>query len=490
MDRVVNAPSLARRRATGARVFFIVMAMVPACGLPPPAHALDLSELLRGGTGAQAAREAQRAMQQPRANDATARQGNDAEICAPVKTWVSSVPAVDAQRGGNVLALLDDARFSKAFGRPYDQLTIADFRQLQQVQSACQRAGTLTPLEQQTVQQVLNPSMQPQYARQVATARAQGADRQALLAEFDTLPAGLPGLEKGVAAFTAYTSKHRATMTATDLASLRDELVARRTPAVTAAAPELSAEVQRAKSEAEINALLARYLIDVERQQAARSVTQAAAERVATLRQATEAARVAAAQTERAALPPDRIATPTERDTAPSDRVASSKNAPPASAKPSTSTGGTVLTDPNELRKYEAGHIVRAVYHADMAGLKENALFTRKYLIAQAGHLGGNCDTFKATEVRAYETALQREVASSVQRNTGELLRQSLNMYVQAQRDMTTLVDASAAQQRIEDAPEFAVSDIERLAKTYGGCDSQVIVRYTRNLRAVLDKSR
>jgi hypothetical protein len=92
--------------------------------------------------------------------------------------------------------------------------------------------------------------------------------------------------------------------------------------------------------------------------------------------------------------------------------------------------------------------------------------------------------------VRAYENALAREVATTVQRNSAELLRQSLNLYVQAQRNMASIVDASAAQQRIEDAPEFAVSDIERLAKTYGGCESPVIVRYTRNLRAVLDRSR
>ena len=148
------------------------------------------------------------------------------------------------------------------------------------------------------------------------------------------------------------------------------------------------------------------------------------------------------------------------------------------------------MTDANELKKYEAGAIVRAVYHADMTGLKEDTLFTRKYLIAQAGHLGGNCDSFKASEVRAYETTLQRQVATAVQQNTGELLRQTLNLYVQAQRNMAAVVDAGAAQQRIEDAPTFAVSDIERLAKTYGGCDSAVIVRYTRNLRAVLDKAR
>ena len=57
------------------------------------------------------------------------------------------------------------------------------------------------------------------WSSSLPAATVSDADRQALLAEFDALPAGLPGLEKGVAAFTAYTSKHRATA-ASDVASV------------------------------------------------------------------------------------------------------------------------------------------------------------------------------------------------------------------------------------------------------------------------------
>jgi hypothetical protein len=157
---------------------------------------------------------------------------------------------------------------------------------------------------------------------------------------------------------------------------------------------------------------------------------------------------------------------------------------------PSTARDGKVLLDPNELRRYEAGTIVRAIYHADLSGLRNEPIFTRKYLIAQAEHLGENCDSFKITEIRAYEARFQKEVIASAQQNMGQLLKESLNMYVQAQRNMASIVDAGAAQQRLDDAPELAVRDVERLAKTYGGCDSPVIVRYTRNLRAYLDKAR
>jgi hypothetical protein len=489
MDRAANAPS--RRGGAAWRALAPAFALVAV--LPTPALGFDVSDLLRSGAGMQAAREAQRAMQDQRTNDAAQRQRADADVCAPVKAWLASVPAAAAsQRSDDWMALLDDARFAKAFGKTYDQLTIADLRQLQETQASCQRAGTLTPAEQQVVQQLLNPSMQPQWARQVASARALRSEMQALLGDVAALPPGLAGLEKGVVSFNAITSKAQgARIAATELATFRDELIARRVLAVTAATAELAAAAQMARSEAEVAAVVSRHLLDLERQQAGRAATQAAAERVAALRQAGEAARVAAAANERAgaAAASDRAAA-VDRAAAANERVASAKSAQATPGKTSASTGGTVLTDPGELRKYEAGGIVRAVYHADLSGLKDDTVFTRKYLIAQAGHLGGNCDSFKASEVRAYENALAREVATAVQRNTGELLRQSLNLYVQAQRNMASVVDAAAAQQRIEDAPEFAVSDIERLAKTYGGCDAPVIVRYTRNLRAVLDRSR
>ena len=501
MDRVANAPSnrpwqgwRARRSPLAPP---LLVALVLAAGLPGPAFGVELGDLLRSGAGLQAAREAQRAMQGQRTSDAGERQRADDETCIPVKSWVASLPGpTGARRPEEAIVLLEDEPFAKAFGKTYDKLTIADFRRLQEVQFACQRAGTLTPAEQQTVQLLLNPSMQPQLSRQLAATRAQRGELQALRSELASLPPGLPGLERGVAAYNGFVARlQRGAAGGTDLASLRDEVLAQRAPAVTAATPELSAEVQKAKSEPEVGALLSRYLLDVERQQAGRTVTRLAGERVAALRQAAESQRVAAAATsERAAAAESQRVASSERNAAPEratpDHAAPSPAGRPPATKPSTSGGGTVLTDPNELKKYEAGSIVRTVYHADMTGLKEDTLFARKYLIAQAGHLGGNCDSFKATEVRAYETALQRQVATAVQQNTGELLRQTLNLYVQAQRNMASVVDAGAAQQRIEDAPEFAVSDIERLAKTYGGCDSPVIVRYTRNLRAVLDKTR
>ena len=495
MDRAANAPSRGRRAAW--RAFAPALALAGA--LPAPAFGVDIGDILRSGAGMQAAREAQRTMLEQRTNDATQRQRADADACAPVKAWAASLPAAaGSPRSDDWIALLDDARFSKAFGKTYDQLTVADLRRLQETQAACQRAGTLTPAEQQMVQQLLNPSMQPQWARQVAGGRALRGEMQALLAEVAALPPGLPGLEKGVASFNALLSRAQgARMAATELAAFRDELVAQRVPAVTEATADLSAEVQKARSEAEVGGVVSRHLLDLERQQAGRTVMQAAAQRVASLRQAGEATRVAALANERAAAAAaaersagaERTAA-VERPTAASERSAPAKNAPATPGKPSASTGGTVLSDPSELRKYEAGAVVRSVYHADFSALKEDALFTRKYLIAQAGHLGANCDSFKATEVRAYDNALAREVATAVQRNSGELLRQSLNLLVQAQRNMAAVVDAGAAQQRIEDAPEFAVSDIERLAKTYGGCDAPVIVRYTRNLRAVLERSR
>jgi len=562
------------------RVAFVLSILL----LPAWAQAIDLGNILPG-IAAQTAAQAQRAAAQAQRDAEKAQRAKtETEGCGKLKTWVASVPsAAGSLRPEDWMPLLEDERFTRSFGKPYDQLTIADFRELQQTQLACQRAGTLTPGEMQTVQYLLNPSMQPQLSRQLVATRAQRGELNSLLAELDGLPAtdqglqrldaisarlaallrgasaddsratqarldatrtrvalpvhttrinrliaeargaegitalavatedlnrtglgaqadplkrqasdrirelaapmlqeeragvaalpsGLPGLERGVTYYGAFSSKYqKAIGTVPEFATFRNEFLAHRASTIASVTPELTAEVRKAKSEAEINAVLSRYLLDAERQQSARGVTSIASERVAALRQAGESQRVFGATAE-----PVAAAAAPERST----------------STPATAKDGKVLTDPNELRKYEAGTIVRAIYHADLAGLRAEPMFTRKYLISQAEHLGGNCDSFKITEIRAYEARFQKEVMTSVQQNMGQLLRDGLNMYVQAQRNMASIVDAGAVQQRLDDAPDLAVRDVERLAKTYGGCDAPVIVRYTRNLRAYLDRAR
>ena len=570
------------------------LASLLMAAVPGRAEAIDVGEILRGQIGIQSAAEVRRAMQDQRAAEANQRQLADADACAKLKSWLASAPAAaGARRAEDWMPLLEDERFSRAFGKTYDRLTIADFRELQTAQQACQRTGALTPAEAQTAQTLLNPSLQPQLSVQLAATRARRGEREALLAELDGLPAtdsglqrldaiaaklaqqqgvsaedgraaqlrldaartrvalpvhtariqrlaaeargadgiaalaaaaddlnraglgaqadplkkqasdridelaepllreeraavgtwptGLPGLEKGVPYLNGFTARYQKAIAAVPpLARFRAELLAQRASAITAATPELSSELQKARSEAEVGTVLARYLLDEERQQAGRALTRVAAERVASLRQAGENQRVFASAAEPAggansASPTGTVPHPNDAKDAKDTR----------SAKDSK-----VLADASELRKYEAGTIVHAIYHADLAGLRDDTLFTRKYLIAQAGHLGENCDTFKVTEVRAYETRLQQQVVTAAQQNMGQILRNSLNLYVQAQKNPSTIVDAGAAQQRIEDAPEFAVRDVERLAKTYGGCDSAVIGRYTRNLRSYLEKAR
>jgi hypothetical protein len=109
-------------------------------------------------------------------------------ICPQLKQWVSSVPnAAGSRRQEDLLPLLEDSRFVKVFGKPYEQLTVGDFREFQNGIRECQRTGSFTPGEAQTVQYLLNPSMHPTLGRQLAEARAQRAQYDSLLAELDQL---------------------------------------------------------------------------------------------------------------------------------------------------------------------------------------------------------------------------------------------------------------------------------------------------------------
>src|SRR5260370_1359703 len=82
--------------------------------------------------------------------------------CSQMKQWVSSVPnAAGSQRQEDLLPLLDDSRFVKVFGKPYEQMTVGDFRDVQNGIRECQRTGSFTSGEAQAVQYLLNPSIHP-----------------------------------------------------------------------------------------------------------------------------------------------------------------------------------------------------------------------------------------------------------------------------------------------------------------------------------------
>jgi uncharacterized protein YdbL (DUF1318 family) len=109
-------------------------------------------------------------------------------LCSKMKDWVAAVPAAaGSRRIEDLMPLLEDARFEPVFGRRYEQLTMADFKEIQAGQQQCMRSGTFTPGEAQTIQYLLNPSTHTTLSRQLATARAQRAQHSALLAELDQL---------------------------------------------------------------------------------------------------------------------------------------------------------------------------------------------------------------------------------------------------------------------------------------------------------------
>lgn len=556
------------------------------------------------GSAGQAAREAQRELQRARQEEMRrrmeeqreARQAQqegtyaersriEGEGCTKLKSWLSSAPnAIGARRMEEWLPLIDDTRFPNFFGKPYDQITIADFRSLDLMRVSCQRQGGLTPAEMQTVHQVLNQSVHPALSRLLVSSRSQQSEAQSLLAELDTLKAtdddlrrfegvssrlnaltarqapdqrseiqskidstrerialpvyaarvervtanaqgvegllalsgtleelarsglsagsltplqqqlrqkldevsvplvneertaiaglgrGLPALERGVAYYASLTNKYqRAFPVVPALDSVRRDLLSSRASTINSAQSDLLGEVKKARTEPEISAVLSRYLLDMERQGAARTVVSFASERTASLRRATENERVFGAQ----------AGAPTA--------------AAPQSSPAGRSGGGQsgVLSDPNELRKYEAGAIVRAIYLGDLSAMpKEDVLFLRVYLIGQARHLGQHCRTFTETEVQAHETRLVREVLTATQQNAGKILMEGMRKYVQIRDNPAVLADVAASDRRREHARDFAVRDVETLADSYGGCEAAVIKRYTNNLRNYLQNAR
>ncbi len=108
--------------------------------------------------------------------------------CKRLKEWVGSAPmgaAANHRAGGPTMQLISDELFAPIFGKTYDQLTMDDFQRFQQsTRPACQKEGSLTPIEWQMVLSVWNASQQQRLAPQLVKRRS---DQQAFMASLDEL---------------------------------------------------------------------------------------------------------------------------------------------------------------------------------------------------------------------------------------------------------------------------------------------------------------
>ena len=81
--------------------------------------------------------------------------------CERLKRWVSSVPAPAAVRGADPwLPYVEDTLFSGHFGKTYDQLTVEDFRNVQQAQGRVVGGVVYADRKHQSGRHDLAPSMQ------------------------------------------------------------------------------------------------------------------------------------------------------------------------------------------------------------------------------------------------------------------------------------------------------------------------------------------
>lgn len=500
-------------------------------------------------------------------------------VCQQLKEWVSSVPgAAGSRRPEDLAALLDDARATKALGKPYDRLTVNDLRDLQNSLRDCQREGNFTPAQAQTLQYLLNTSIHPTLSRQLNESRLQRARYAALMADLDTLqptqddarklntieaelntlsktatPAdkeaaaakvsatrgriaghvqrervskalteaqgreglatlanlhdelgragldaqhaqalqaevvqrmsdiaaplvqeerdhaaaigdGLAGLERGVQFLAAFDARYqRAMRQVPDLDGIRRDVMQRRAAMLPALEPALIAEIRKSASEAQVNETLNRYLTATERQGVGRTIAGAAQERMAALRRKGENDRVFGAADDTTSAAPKA-----------------------AAAASSPKTGRAFLADAAELRKYNEGRLIKAIYEGDTSGLPSDAAYVRSYLLQHARVFADPCRFFTLADIREFERIAMREQLPASQAQSGQMMAQSLKAMAEMMRNPGRMADAAAAEQKRQDAPELADKDLEVLIENYGACDSPVMKRYAKNVGSYL----
>ncbi len=153
-----------------------------------------------------------------------------------------------------------------------------------------------------------------------------------------------------------------------------------------------------------------------------------------------------------------------------------SPRAPQASAGVPPGAGGL-------KGNYEQPAIVKAVYFGDASSLPQERLFTVKYLLTQAEILSGECQSFKLSEIRSYQERIMRSAMPRTQNEAAEQGARNLMEVLVAARNPQAMMDMGAREQRLNDAPTYAASDIVEFTKHHGACGSEALERYTRNLR-------
>lgn len=159
----------------------------------------------------------------------------------------------------------------------------------------------------------------------------------------------------------------------------------------------------------------------------------------------------------------------------------------PSRAAAARDAGRPVLVESKELALYEDVNLLQAVYFGQASKLNNEVSYTQAYLLAQVELLASECQSFKLTELREYQSGVLR---ANTPRNENELARlgwqqlaNTMTLLANASRNPQTMIDAGARAQRIQDAPNYGQKDLVLFVTKYGGCGAPVLERYTGNLR-------
>lgn len=117
--------------------------------------------------------------------------------CEKYRTWLSTSPgSVGTRNTELLLPLVRDDAFVPAFGRPYRQMTQADFVDFQRKLAECQRSKALAPSEQAQAQQVLNAYAQQRLVQHLDAEQAQRNELASVTAGLAALQATPEDLAK------------------------------------------------------------------------------------------------------------------------------------------------------------------------------------------------------------------------------------------------------------------------------------------------------
>ncbi|MGZ5147107.1 MAG: hypothetical protein ACXWCY_28100 [Burkholderiales bacterium] len=130
--------------------------------------------------------------------------------------------------------------------------------------------------------------------------------------------------------------------------------------------------------------------------------------------------------------------------------------------------------------------MIKAIYDGNLSDLPSDKVFVRSYLLQHARVFADPCKIFTLAEIREFEQIAMREQMPRSQAEVGQQMVQALKAFAVMRDNPSRMVDAAAAEQKRQDAEQFADKDLEALVERYGACDSPIMKQYAKNVGSYL----